>query len=71
VKSDDKKRARLACMQHFLSALPYPTKDRAIAVPPDALIVGTTEHVIGRDHRLIEKSTHPDLKRGNGGSTGA
>ena len=26
VKSDDKKRARLACMQHFLSSLPYPQK---------------------------------------------
>jgi hypothetical protein len=26
VKSDDKKRARLNCMQHFLSSLPYPGK---------------------------------------------
>ena len=27
VKSDGKKRARLACMQHFLSSLPYLKKD--------------------------------------------
>jgi hypothetical protein len=26
VKSDDKKRARLNCMKHFLSSLPYPNK---------------------------------------------
>ena len=27
IKSDDKKRARLACLQHFLSSLPYPDRD--------------------------------------------
>ncbi len=63
VKADDKKRARLNCMQHFLSALPYPNKDRAIVTGPDPLIVGTTEHVIGRDHHIIDKAVHPDLKR--------
>jgi hypothetical protein len=35
-----------------------------VAIPPDPLIVGTTDHVIGRDTRIIDKSTHPDLKRG-------
>jgi polyphosphate kinase 2 len=64
VKADDKKRARLNCMQHFLSMMPYPNRDRSIAAPPDKLIVGTTDHVIGRDGRIIDKSTHPDLKRG-------
>ncbi len=63
VKSDDKKRARLNCMQHFLSSLPFPNKDRSIVAGPDPLIVGTTEHVIGRDNQLIGKSMHPDLKR--------
>jgi polyphosphate kinase 2 len=29
VKSNDKKRARLNCMKHFLAALPYPGKDSA------------------------------------------
>jgi polyphosphate kinase len=63
VKSDDKKRARLNCMQYFLSALAYPNKDRAIVAGPDPLIVGTTEHVIGRDNHIIDKTVHPDLKR--------
>ncbi len=63
IKADDKKRARLNCMQHFLSALAYPNKDRAIVTGPDPLIVGTTEHVIGRDHHIIDKAVHPDLKR--------
>jgi polyphosphate kinase 2 len=62
VKSDDKKRARINCMQHFLSSLPYPNKDRSIIRSPDALIVGTTEHVIGRDHLIIGKAMHPELK---------
>ena len=30
VKSDDKKRARLNCMSHFLWSLPYPNKDLSI-----------------------------------------
>ncbi len=30
VRSDDKKRARLNCMRHFLSQLPYPDKDEAL-----------------------------------------
>jgi hypothetical protein len=50
-------------MQHFLSALDYPNKDHAIVRGPDPLIVGTTEHVIGRDNHIIEKTVHPDLKR--------
>jgi hypothetical protein len=40
------------------------TTGRQVAIPPDPLIVGTTDHVIGRDTRIIDKSTHPDLKRG-------
>jgi polyphosphate kinase len=66
VKSDDKKRARLNCLQHFLSALSYPTKDRSLVTGPDPLIVGTTAHVIGAATHLIDKSVHPALKRGRG-----
>jgi polyphosphate kinase 2 len=40
VKSDDKKRARINCLLHFLSNLPYPNKDPHIASLPDPLIVG-------------------------------
>ena len=63
VKSDDKKRARLNCMQHFLSSLPYPNKDRSVIRGPDPLIVGNTEHVIGRDEAIIDKAVHPGRKR--------
>ena len=34
VKSDDKKRGRLACMQHFLPSLPYLKKIRTSATGP-------------------------------------
>jgi hypothetical protein len=51
-------------MTHFLWSLPYPNKDLNIVRPPDPLIVGSTEHVIGHDMHIIDKSVHPDLKRG-------
>ncbi|XLM22632.1 polyphosphate kinase 2, partial [Chromobacterium piscinae] len=40
VKSDDKKRARLNCIRHFLSRLDYPGKDPRVAHAADPLIVG-------------------------------
>lgn len=52
VKSDDKKRARLNCMQHFLSKLDYPDKDAHAVHGPDPLIVGTPELVIEKDRHL-------------------
>ena len=63
VKSDDKRRARLNAMQHFLAALPYEGKDHAIVTGPDALIVGASAHVIGADLHIIRKTVHPSLKR--------
>jgi polyphosphate kinase 2 len=64
IKSNDKMRARLNCMQHFLSSLPYPAKDTSIVTGVDPLIVGSTEHVIGRDNKMLVKAIHPELKRG-------
>jgi len=52
VKSDDKKRARLNCMQHFLAALDYPDKDSHLIHGPDPLIVGTSAQVIAKDRHL-------------------
>jgi len=52
IKSDDKKRARLNCMQHFLSNLDYPDKDTKIMHGPDPLIVGTPSQVIEKDRHL-------------------
>ncbi|MEZ5900768.1 MAG: polyphosphate kinase 2 [Hyphomicrobiaceae bacterium] len=65
VKSDDKKRARLGCMQHFLSSLSYPRKNSKIVTGPDPLIVGSTSHVIGRDESILGKTLHPEKRRGS------
>ena len=46
IKSDDKKRARLNCMQHFLSQLDYPDKNQHVVHGPDPLIVGSSSQVI-------------------------
>jgi polyphosphate kinase 2 len=67
VKSDDKKRARLNCMQHFLSSLPYPEKNKHIVHGPDPLIVGHSSQVIGTADHILGSTLHPDMKRtGNG-----
>ena len=63
VKSDDKKRARLNCMQHFLSALPYPEKDNRVVHGPDPLIVGRSGDVIGRSDHILGSSLHPEHRR--------
>ncbi|NNL17651.1 MAG: polyphosphate kinase 2 [Boseongicola sp.] len=63
VKSDDKKRARLNCMRHFLSQFDYPDKDLSIAEAPDPKIVGEASHVIhGADH-ILAASLHPATRR--------
>jgi polyphosphate kinase 2 len=63
IKSDDKKRARLNCMLHFLSLLPYPNKDHRVVVGPDPLIVGSSSLVIGGQDRILEASLHPAKRR--------
>ncbi len=40
VRSDDKKRARLAAMRYVLSRLPYPDKNEEVIGTPDAKIIG-------------------------------
>ena len=46
VKSNDKKRARLNCMKHFLSSVDYPGKDLSVVGHPDPLIVGNAAQVL-------------------------
>ena len=53
VKSNDKKRARLNCMRHFLSSLDYPGKDSAVVTPPDPLLVGQAGHVVHSAARIL------------------
>ena len=59
VKSNDKKRARINAMLHFLDSLDYPDKDRSIVQPPDPLIVGRAEHVVHKADHILGKALHP------------
>ncbi len=70
IKSDDKKRARLNCMLHFLSTLDYPDKDPKIAHAPDPLIVGQAGHVIHKADHILGASLHPDTRRVKAKTTG-
>lgn len=63
VKSNDKKRARLNCMRHFLSTLDYPDKDPAIATLPDPLIVGHAGHVVHGATHILGRALHPDSRK--------
>ena len=63
VKSNDKKRARLNCMLHFLSTIDYPGKDLKIAHAPDPLIVGQAGHVIHRADHILGSALHPDQRK--------
>lgn len=56
VKSNDKKRARLNCMTHFLHHLPYEGKDRRSLREPDPRIVGPASHLIGDNKDMLETS---------------
>jgi polyphosphate kinase 2 len=63
VKSDDKKRARLNAMRHFLSTLDYPEKDAAVIGAPDPLIVGRASQVIGGAGHILDSAQHPAIRR--------
>ncbi|WP_411742021.1 polyphosphate kinase 2 [Rhodobacter sp. TJ_12] len=63
IKSNDKKRARLNCMRHFLSSLDYPDKDLSIVTPPDPLIVGHASHVVHSAEHILGAAQHPEARR--------
>ncbi len=63
IKSDDKKRARLNCMRHFLSTLDYPGKDPEIATTPDPKIVGRADHVLHQSDHILATALHPDTRK--------
>ncbi|MDJ0628099.1 MAG: polyphosphate kinase 2 [Rhodobacter sp.] len=63
IKSNDKKRARLSCMRHFLDSLDYPDKDFEVVGKPDPLIVGRAEHVVHNSQHILASSLHPDARR--------
>jgi polyphosphate kinase 2 len=64
IKSDDKKRARLNAMRHFLDSLDYPGKDAEVVGQPDPLIVGRAAHVVHRADHILGASLHPDMRHG-------
>lgn len=64
VKSNDKKRARLNCMRHFLATLDYPNRDPAVAGAPDPLIVGRAQQVLDMGPGIHDAATHPAMQRG-------
>ncbi len=66
VKSDDKKRARLNCMRHFLASLDYPGKDAEVVGTPDPLIVGRAEHVVHSAEHILSTSLHPGTRKSGG-----
>ncbi len=51
IKSDDKKRARINCIRHFLHELDYPGKDPKVAHAPDPLLVGRASRGLEEDER--------------------
>jgi polyphosphate kinase 2 len=63
IKSDDKRRARINCMLHFLAELPYDTKDHHTVVAPDPLIVGSSRLVLGGASNILEAALHPAQRR--------
>jgi len=63
IKSNDKKRARINTMLHFLNTLDYPGKDLDIATLADPLIVSGTDHSIHHSDHILGASLHPDQRR--------
>lgn len=56
IKADDKKRARLNCIRHFLWHLPYPDKNTRVVYEPDSLLTGPASHVLGeQDNHIIDR----------------
>lgn len=62
IKSNDKKRARINCMRHFLSTLDYPDRDDEIVGHPDPLIVGAAGHVVHKNEHILGRALHPDSR---------
>ncbi|MEN8888198.1 MAG: polyphosphate kinase 2 [Celeribacter marinus] len=64
IKSNDKKRARLNCMRHFLSTVDYPDKNHDVVGRPDPLIVGHASHVVHKSDHILGTALHPETRRG-------
>ena len=63
IRSNDKKRARLNCMRHFLSSLNYPDKDLSVVLPPDEKLVHHADALIHRSDHILASALHPQTRR--------
>ncbi|WP_299725732.1 polyphosphate kinase 2 [uncultured Tateyamaria sp.] len=63
IRSNDKKRARLNCMRHFLSGLNYPDKDPEVAQAPDDKLVHHADTLIHQSEHILARALHPNNRR--------
>ena len=63
IRSNDKKRARLTCMRHFLSQLASPEKDPSVAQPPDPKIYHQAEALLQQSEHILATSLHPKHRK--------
>ncbi|WP_108482489.1 polyphosphate kinase 2 [Oceaniglobus ichthyenteri] len=66
IRSNDKKRARLNCMRHFLSQFEYPDKDMEVVQMPDPKIVHQAENIVQNADHILANSLHPDTRKSQG-----
>ncbi|MFL4471072.1 polyphosphate kinase 2 [Tateyamaria armeniaca] len=63
IRSNDKKRARLNCMRHFLFSLNYPDKDLSVVQPPDDLLVHHADVLVHQSEHILARALHPGNRR--------
>jgi polyphosphate kinase len=63
VRSNDKKRARLNCMKHFLSTLNYPNKDMDVVGQPDPNIIHQVQNTVHEADHILASSLHPKTRK--------
>ncbi|WP_298974537.1 polyphosphate kinase 2 [uncultured Roseobacter sp.] len=63
IRSNDKKRARLNCMKHFLYDLDYPDKDETVALRPDQNIVHQAGSIVRASDHIFAASLHPKTRK--------
>lgn len=64
IRSNDKKRARLTCIKHFLAQLDYPDKDESVATPPDPKIYHQAVALVQEADHILSASLHPKTRKG-------
>lgn len=63
VRSNDKKRARLNCMRHFLASLNYPDKDTDVVGQPDPKIIHQAQTIVTEADQILATSLHPKSRK--------